>query len=134
MPQYKATTKEFVISVATTGGGQYKATVPKRLMKSLTQEGVTEITGRFSLTENKLTLTEEYRVVTVDHLLNKWWDTHIPLSQQDDEDLRNMDLDDTLTAIGIIVRDYEGKKVIIGDIEKQNIYETGTIWIAFVEG
>lgn len=133
MPQYKHNTKQFVISVATTGGGQYKATVPKRLMESLTQEGVTEIAGRFSLGENKLTLTEEYCVITVDHLLSKWWDTHIPLSAQDEEDLRELDWDDLLHAIGVDIRDYEEKKPIVGDYDRTDIYATGTVWVHFTE-
>lgn len=137
MPKYKQDAKDFVISV-TSSTGQYRATVPKRLMERLAEDGVTEIVGRFSLRENELVLNEEYRVVSVDHLLSKWWDTHIPVSSPDypehydgEDAMREKDMDELLTAIGIEV-DWQGRSVHLGDWDDKT-YGTDTIWIAFVE-
>lgn len=107
------------------GGKRYRMEIPKDLADAM--NGVKQIVGSFSLRAEKMMLRERYRVVTTQHLLGQWWDTHIPPERRDQ--IEEMDWDDLLATIGVQCPDCSGRDIRIGDFDERE----GTVWIAFKE-
>ena len=109
MPKYKRGTLEFPLSVSW-DGRQYKITLPKMLVDRLEQSQ--EINGRFTLTAATLKLMEEYRVVTVEQLIDRWW----PVPEVENKvELDEMDWDNLLTRIGVELHNPQDKNVVVSD-------------------
>jgi hypothetical protein len=126
MPKYKKDAREFKLKVIN-DGQRLNITIPGVLHSRLLK-GVVELHGRFVLREREMVLYEEYRTVTVEHLVSQWWDTHVI----DREELNDIDWDDLLSVIGLDVADIQGKEIIISDFDNTT-YGTGTWWISFSE-
>lgn len=133
MPKYPRGTQRFTVNIQTLerhdGAKRYRVELPKQLMDRL-GSGVSEITGRFRLDERFLVLQEKARVVTAEHLCDKWWDTHVPNERRDE--IRFMDWDDLLVTIGVECNNCAGRDIRIGDFD-ETTYETGTVWVTFNE-